>query len=336
MDFGTVAKSDMSLKSRSFLHRKNDRVRKMLDKSSKDATQDSTKNSSKWWMLVSSTLQASEFMVKELLRNFTFHQKYRKGFHNETDVWHVWKVGCRTIKWDLWSEYNQLGWFFMDTFVFDWWWRSHPSFARKGLRIFKFCVISWKNFRETTIKYCLGATIGMVQRFTTIQHNRRRLKMKFEWNIFQGLTTLQLCNKVQESLSKWAKSQNNLQNGSSSCLCLTISHGDIKTMNRNAKSKRSISFLFMRKKFSARKWSFLGPGSEKKWYSKHGCRPQRECDRVAELMMVKFSRKRTPSFPYYESIFSRNTQKQKEMENYQYTSVPMGHDWNCFSHRYFW
>ena len=40
MDSDTVAESDMSLKSRPFLHRVNDRGRKMQDQSSKDATQD--------------------------------------------------------------------------------------------------------------------------------------------------------------------------------------------------------------------------------------------------------------------------------------------------------
>ena len=45
MDSNTVAESDMSLKSRSFLHRVTDRVRKKLDQSSKDATQDSNKHS---------------------------------------------------------------------------------------------------------------------------------------------------------------------------------------------------------------------------------------------------------------------------------------------------
>ena len=45
MDSNTVTESDMSLKSRSFLHRVNDRVRKMLDQSSKDAMQDSNKHS---------------------------------------------------------------------------------------------------------------------------------------------------------------------------------------------------------------------------------------------------------------------------------------------------
>ena len=48
MDSNTVAESDMSLKSRSFLHRVNDRLRKMLDQSSKDATQDSNKHSLIW------------------------------------------------------------------------------------------------------------------------------------------------------------------------------------------------------------------------------------------------------------------------------------------------
>ena len=33
----------------------------------------------------------------------------------------------------------------------------------------------------------------------------------------------------------------------------------------------------------------LGPGSEKKWYSTHDSKPQREWDRVAELMMLTFT-----------------------------------------------
>ena len=69
MDSNTVAESDMSLKSRSFLHRVNDRVRKMLDQSSKDATQDSNKHSLIWTMFMSSTIQASVFMGKEYLEN---------------------------------------------------------------------------------------------------------------------------------------------------------------------------------------------------------------------------------------------------------------------------
>ena len=67
MDSDTVAESDMSLNSRSFLHRVNDRVRKMQDQSSKNATQDSNKHSLIWRMFISSTLEASVFMGKNFL-----------------------------------------------------------------------------------------------------------------------------------------------------------------------------------------------------------------------------------------------------------------------------
>ena len=48
VDSDTEAESDMPLLSRSLLHRVNDRVRKIQDQSSKDATQDSNKNSLIW------------------------------------------------------------------------------------------------------------------------------------------------------------------------------------------------------------------------------------------------------------------------------------------------
>ena len=48
MDSDSVTESEMSLESRSFLHKVNDRVRKFQDQSSKDATQDSNKHSLIW------------------------------------------------------------------------------------------------------------------------------------------------------------------------------------------------------------------------------------------------------------------------------------------------
>ena len=69
MDFDTATESDLSLKSRSFLHRVNDRVRKILDQSSKDAMQDINKHSLIWRMFMSSTLEASVFMGKNYSDN---------------------------------------------------------------------------------------------------------------------------------------------------------------------------------------------------------------------------------------------------------------------------
>ena len=67
MDSGTATESNLSLKSLSFLHRVNDRVRKILDHSSKDAMQDIDKRSLIWGMFMSSTLEASVFMGKNYL-----------------------------------------------------------------------------------------------------------------------------------------------------------------------------------------------------------------------------------------------------------------------------
>ena len=69
MDFYTEAGSEMSLKSRSFLHRVNDQVRKILDHSSTNAMQDNDKQSFIWRMFMSSTLQASVLMGKEYSEN---------------------------------------------------------------------------------------------------------------------------------------------------------------------------------------------------------------------------------------------------------------------------
>ena len=64
------------------------------------------------------------------------------------------------------------------------------------------------------------------------------------------------------------------------------------------------------KKILPGRWSFLGPGSEKKWYSTHVSRPRGEWDRVAELMMIKFRESGHPVFRA-TSPSSRGTLKSK-------------------------
>ena len=64
------------------------------------------------------------------------------------------------------------------------------------------------------------------------------------------------------------------KNGLSSCRCSTTSHRDLKKISKNANQALN-SFRFMQRDFPPRRWSFLGPGSEKKWYSTLECKPQR-------------------------------------------------------------
>ena len=63
------------------------------------------------------------------------------------------------------------------------------------------------------------------QEYRALDTNDRE-PMEFEWNIFPGFTTLQLCMSV--------RSHQNSKDESSSCRCSMTSHGDLKTMNRNA------------------------------------------------------------------------------------------------------
>ena len=64
------------------------------------------------------------------------------------------------------------------------------------------------------------------------------------------------------------------------------------------------------RRFSPGRRSFLGPGSEKKWFSTHDSKAQGECDRVAELMMIKFGQSGHPVFRA-KSPLSRGTLKSK-------------------------
>ena len=64
VDSDTAAESILFLKSRSFLSRVNDRLRKMLNCSPEDSMQDIDKHSMIWRMCMSSTVEVSEFMGK--------------------------------------------------------------------------------------------------------------------------------------------------------------------------------------------------------------------------------------------------------------------------------
>ena len=50
------------------------------------------------------------------------------------------------------------------------------------------------------------------------------------------------------------------------------------------------------KRFGIGQWSFLGPGSEKKWYSISADSPQGEWDTMAEKMMLEFAESGHPIF----------------------------------------
>ena len=66
------------------------------------------------------------------------------------------------------------------------------------------------------------------------------------------------------------------------------------------------------RRFAHRQWSFLGPGSEKKWYGTPTYKPNGKWDRVAEDMMNNFSESGHPVFGALErGSFAKQSNKKK-------------------------
>ena len=75
------------------------------------------------------------------------------------------------------------------------------------------------------------------------------------------------------------------------------------------------------KKFDIGQWSFIGPGSEKKWYSAEK-NPQRAWDNIADEMQLEFAESGHPIFRATTPL-SRVFSRAKDMENCRYTSLQM-------------
>ena len=98
VDCDTATESNLSQRSRSFLHRVNDRVRKMLDHSPDDAMQDIHKRFLIWRMCMSSTLEVSVFLGKNNSDNFHSIKNTGEDLTLKTDVRHIRKVDSGTIR----------------------------------------------------------------------------------------------------------------------------------------------------------------------------------------------------------------------------------------------
>ena len=119
--------------------------------------------------------------------------------------------------------------------------------------------------------------------------------MEFEWNIFPGFTTLQLSHRVQELLSRLSAEPEHFTGR----IIFMSMFNDISWGSKDNKveceSSAQLVSLYA-KRFGAGQWAFLGPGSEKKWYSTSEDSPQGEWNRIAEQMMLTFAESKHPVF----------------------------------------
>ena len=118
---------------------------------------------------------------------------------------------------------------------------------------------------------------------------------EFEWNIFPGFTMLQLCGKVTDLLSRLGEAPETFTGR----ILFMSMFNDISCDGKGNEEEcvaNSKVVSILAKKFGIGQWSFIGPGSEKKWYSMEENSRQGIWDHIAEKMLLEFAESGCPIF----------------------------------------
>ena len=118
---------------------------------------------------------------------------------------------------------------------------------------------------------------------------------EFEWNIFPGFTTLQLCGKINDLLSDLGKTPETFTGRILFMSMFNDISCDRKGNKDECVANAGVDKVLARR-FGVGQWSFIGPGSEKKWYSGEENNPQRAWDHIADEMLLEFAESGHPIF----------------------------------------
>ena len=91
-------------------------------------------------------------------------------------------------------------------------------------------------------------------------------RREFEWNIFPGFTSLQLCDKISDHLSSMGQTPESFTGR----ILFMSMFNDISCDRYDNKDECLKNAEFVKtfaERFGIGQWSFIGPGSEKKWVS---------------------------------------------------------------------
>ena len=254
---------ELSVESRSFVNQVNDQVRKRQERICNVAG-DGEEHSIIWGMFMAVTMKSATFMGK----NF---QDNQNSIMNTTDLTLKKMFGIsaelvgeqdeisnvETIRWEKhsWKYLSLIG---DDTII---------NLQRAKVYVFSDSVL------------CLGkihqhpkANVSWKERIewiTTSQSYRvydgiSGKPTEFEWNIFPGFTTLQLCDKINDLLSDLGQTPENFTGR----ILFMSMFNDISCGTKDSEREclaNAEVVSFYAKKFGFVQWSFIGPGSEKKW-----------------------------------------------------------------------
>ena len=114
------------------------------------------------------------------------------------------------------------------------------------------------------------------------------MQTEFQWKIFPGFTTLGILEEIQKLMEgiRWEPEHFNDR------IIFMSMYNDIAWgVNGNTEKcvQKSIHLAKYARRFPCGRWSFLGPGSEKKWYQTHSDKPDGNWDRTAEMMILQLN-----------------------------------------------
>ena len=109
---------------------------------------------------------------------------------------------------------------------------------------------------------------------------------EFEWNIFQGFTTLQLCDKINDLLSNLGPTPATFT-GITPFMSMFNDISCDKQGNEEECLANAKVVSILAKKFGKGQWSFIGPGPGKKWHSREENSPQGIWDHITEKMLLE-------------------------------------------------
>ena len=119
------------------------------------------------------------------------------------------------------------------------------------------------------------------------------MESRLNWS--GGFTKLQLCGEINDLLSNLGQTQETFTGR----ILFMSMFNDISCDRKSNKDECLANagvVKVLAKKFGIGQWSFIGPGSEKKWYSGEKNSPQRAWDNIADEMLLEFTESGHPTF----------------------------------------
>ena len=276
-----------------FVNKVRNQVRIRQKRMSDDA-EDCTEHSIVWRMFMATTLNAVTFMGKSystmqnVVQNeekITLKQMFditAQTIHNEEEINGLDKILYQKNSWTQLSLIN-------DPLIISLQSTKVYVFSDSVLRLGK--VLQHPECNEAWKDRVAGVRAERNYRdFDDVKGE----SAEFEWNIFPGFTTLQLCGKVNDLLSDTGEAPETFTRR----ILFMSMFNDISCEGKGNKEQCLKDADFVKtiaRRFGIGQWSFIGPSSQKKWYPSENS-PQGEWDYIAEDMLLKFAESGHPIF----------------------------------------